>query len=59
MNKMRYHLAKSFGWAWDSYKYTQGHYIRAILTAIQKEKQTFNMGNPAGSFEKMKARGLI
>jgi len=56
---MRYHLAKSFGWAWDSYKYTQGHYIRAILTAIQKEKQTFNMGNPAGSFEKMKARGLI
>jgi len=59
MNKMRYHLAKSFGWDWDGFKYTQGHYIRAILMSIQKDKQTFNMGNPRGSFEKMKSRGLV
>ena len=56
---MRYHLAKSFGWDWDGFKYTQGHYIRAILMSIQKDKQTFNMGNPRGSFEKMKSRGLV
>ena len=59
MIKMRYLLAKSFGWNWDNYKYTQGHYIRGILMSIQKDKQTFNMGNPRLSYERMKTRGLV
>lgn len=52
-------MAKTFGWAWDDYKYTQAHYIRAYLMSIQRDKQTFNMGNPRGSFEKMKSRGVL
>ena len=59
MMKMRYLLGKTFGWDWDSYKHTQAHYIRGILMSIQKDKKTFNMGNPRGSFERMKSRGFI
>jgi hypothetical protein len=59
MGKTRYLLGKTFGWAWDDYKYTQAHYIRGYLMSVQKDKQTFNMGNPRASFERMKSRGAL
>jgi len=56
---MRYLLAKTFGWTWEQFRYTEAHYIRTYLLSIQKDKKTFNMGNPRGSLQRMRDGGFI
>lgn len=59
MMRTRYLLAKQFGWTWEQIKHTQAHYIRQYTMSIQKDKKTFDMGNPQASHERMKATGAL
>jgi hypothetical protein len=41
MNQVRYLLADNFGWAWNDFKNTSAHLIKAYVNDIERAKRNF------------------